>query len=124
MLVALTINILSKIHRKPSEDMSHFQYKYAKPDARVGGSGMDVELQMTCRGRSSILGPPQLWAQANGFATRGYFREPCSSLFLELFLACFGFFRENIPSPAMTCTSEAAAIRLWEYFCCLAISAS
>src|SRR6266568_1829977 len=109
MLVALTINILSKIHRKPSEDMSPFQY--AKPDARVGGSGMDVELQMTCRGRSSILGPPQLWAQANGFPTRGYFREPSpfrapsrrggrqrnSSLFLEVFLACFGFIRENIP---------------------------
>jgi len=85
--------------------MSHFQYKYAKPDDRVGGSGMDVEMQMTCRGRSSILGPPQLWAQANGFPTRGYFRKPSSSLFLELFLACFGFFRENIPTPAMTCTS-------------------
>jgi len=108
MLVALTINILSKIHRKPSEDMSPFRYKYAKPDARVGGSGMDVELQMTCRGRSSILGPPQLWAQANGFPTRGYFREPSpfrplqgeedvkgtAAFFWKYFW--HGFIRENI----------------------------
>jgi len=88
--------------------MSPFQYKYAKPDARVGGSGMDVELQMTCRGRSSILGPPQLWAQANGFPTRGYFREPSpfrplqgeedvkgtAAFFWKYFW--HGFIRENI----------------------------
>jgi len=66
MLVALTINKLSKIHSRPSGDITPFE-KYTKPDASESGSGMNAQLQMACRGRSAILGPPQLCAQANAF---------------------------------------------------------
>jgi hypothetical protein len=51
--------------------MSPFDYEYAKRDANVCGSEMIAEVQMTCRGRMPILGPPQLWAQANGIAVSG-----------------------------------------------------
>src|SRR5438270_925123 len=67
MLVALTINKLSKIHRKPSGDMSPFKNEYAKLDAHVCGGGMNAELRMTCRGRASILGPRQLTHKQTGF---------------------------------------------------------
>src|SRR6266550_7846978 len=67
MLVALTINKLSKIHRKPSGDMSPFKNAYAKLDANVCGSGINAELRMTCRGRPSILGPRQLTHKQTGF---------------------------------------------------------
>src|ERR1700687_1536598 len=40
MLVAATINELSKIHKRPSGDMSPFQYGYAKLDANVCGRGV------------------------------------------------------------------------------------
>jgi hypothetical protein len=53
--------------------MSPFQYEYAKLGANVCGSGMNAELRMTCRGRTSILGPPQLCAQASGFLVLGHF---------------------------------------------------
>src|SRR6266478_180028 len=71
MLVAVSINKVSKIHKRPSGDKSPFQSEYANLGANVGGSGMKAELQMTSRGRGSILGPSQLCAQADGFLTQG-----------------------------------------------------
>jgi hypothetical protein len=53
--------------------MSPFQYEYAKLGANICGSGMNAELRMTCRGRASILGPPQLCTQASGFLVLGHF---------------------------------------------------
>jgi hypothetical protein len=46
--------------------MSAFPYEHAKPGANVCGGGMNAEPQMTGRGRGSILGPPQLFTQADG----------------------------------------------------------
>src|SRR5260370_18192660 len=44
-----------------------FQKEYANLGANVCGSGMNVNLRMTGRRRASILGPPQLCAQASRF---------------------------------------------------------
>jgi hypothetical protein len=55
--------------------MSPFDNEYAKRDANVCGSGMIAEVQMTCRGRMPILGPPQLWAQAKGIPGGGRVSE-------------------------------------------------
>jgi hypothetical protein len=48
-----------------SGDVSPFQYEYEKLGANVCGSGMIAEMQMTCRGRTSILGPPEGHVQAS-----------------------------------------------------------
>jgi len=40
--------------------MSPFHHEYEKLVPDVYGSGMNVELRMTCRGRGSILGPQML----------------------------------------------------------------
>jgi hypothetical protein len=63
MLVALTINKLSKIHRKPTGDMSPFKNEYANLMRMFAAA----ELRMTCRGRASILGPRQLTHKQTGF---------------------------------------------------------
>src|SRR6266550_5628072 len=73
MLVALTINKLSKIHRKPSGDVSPFKNECAKLDANVCGSGMNAELR-----RFHFRAAPA-YAQANGFLAMGHFLrcQPC-----------------------------------------------
>jgi hypothetical protein len=67
MLFAATFYKFSKVHVGRSEEMSPFQNENVNRETNVGGSGMNGELRMTCRGRSPILGPPRGCAQANGF---------------------------------------------------------
>jgi hypothetical protein len=62
MLVAVSVNKLSKIHKRLSADRGPFQYDYAQLEANVCSSGM-AELRMICRGRASILGLEQVRAQ-------------------------------------------------------------
>jgi hypothetical protein len=59
MLVARSVNQVSKIHERSSGDRSPFQYGYTKLGASVCGGGMIAELRVTCRGRGFILGPPK-----------------------------------------------------------------
>jgi hypothetical protein len=53
--------------------VSPFQYEYTMLNANVCGRGTNAELRMTCRGRSSILGPQQVWAQVGGVLAQGHF---------------------------------------------------
>jgi hypothetical protein len=53
MLVAVTINKVRKIHKRPSGDMSPFKYEIRKLGANVSGSGMNAELRVIRRGRCS-----------------------------------------------------------------------